>query len=93
MKHLTSYIGLLIVGMTATAALLLENSLNLPQDVHFLLELLWVGVAIGGVFIAMIHPYFRLPEEFRIKEIPEWDDPDRLWMQRHPADDIDREEV
>ena len=101
---LSAYMGLLIVGMTATAALLLETRLPVSQDVHFLLQLLWLGVAMGSLFVMMLQPTTKLyshqefRSDFHFDEVPEWRDPDRVWMQQHPnelylADDIDKEEA
>jgi hypothetical protein len=103
MSHtrLSSYMGLVIVGVTATAALLLETRLDVSEDEHFLLQLLWVGVALGALFLATLQPVLRMhapAESPDIEEVPEWHDADRAWMQQHPhtlylADDMDKEEA
>lgn len=101
---LSAHIGLLMVGITATAALLLEARLPVPQDIHFLLQLLWVGVAMGGVFVVMMQPAINLQSQpdsgmnLDTDDVPEWHDSDRVWMQQHPnerylGNDIDREEA
>lgn len=88
--HLSAYAGLVFVGITATAALLLEASLPVPQDIHFLLQMLWLGVAMGSLFVVTLKPATTLPRFDKLRpdsgsaEIPEWRDPDRAWMQRHP---------
>ncbi len=100
---LSAYGGFLIVGVVATLALLLEIRLPVPQDIHFLLQFLWVGVAMSGLFVAMLHPAINshTPADFgatlQKDDIPEWHDPDRVWMQQQPdewhlANDIDKEE-
>lgn len=106
---LSAHIGLVMVGLIATVALLLEIRLPVTQDVHFLLQLLWVGVAMGSLFVVMLQPAINSKSQndfesddieagFNRDDLPEWYDPDRLWMQHHPdeprlANDIDREEV
>ncbi|MFN8374419.1 MAG: hypothetical protein U0694_16270 [Anaerolineae bacterium] len=103
--YLSAHIGLLFVGVSATAALLLEARLPVTQDVHFLLQLLWMAVAMGSVFVVMLQPALNPAARnddcvpaVETEQIAEWQDPDRLWMQQHPdegylASDIDREEV
>lgn len=89
-SNLLAYAGLLIVGVAATAALLLEARLSVSRNVHFLLQLLWLGIAMGGVFIAMVHPAVHsssrheLTTHLHEDDVPEWRDPDRLWLQQHP---------
>jgi hypothetical protein len=53
-SSLSAYIGLVIVGLTATVALLLEIRLPVSHNIHFLLQLLWVGVAMGSLFVVML---------------------------------------
>lgn len=92
MKHsgLLAYAGLLIVGAAATAALLLEARLSVSRNVHFLLQLLWLGIAMGAVFVAMVQPAgdrssgHEMPAHLYEDDVPEWRDPDRLWLQQHP---------
>lgn len=103
--YLSAHIGLLFVGVSATAALLLEARLPVTQDVHFLLQLLWMAVAMGSVFVVMLQPALNPAPQHNdcvprvdAEGITEWNDPDRLWMQQHPnegylASDIDREEA
>ncbi len=101
---LSAHTGLVIVGITATAALLLEAKLPVSQDIHFLLQLLWVGVAMSSLFVIMLQPVINSLSDadsrinLVVEVVPEWYDPDRLWMQQHPneryvANDADKEEA
>lgn len=103
-KHsiLSAHLGLIVVGIAATIALLLEIRLAVPQDVHNLLQFLWVAVVMGSLFIEMLQPILKISEPAEksapLEDIPEWRDSDRLWLQLHPdeqypANDADKQEA
>lgn len=103
-KHptLSAHLGLIVVGIAATVALLLEIRLAVPQDVHNLLQFLWLAVVMGSLFVEMLQPILKISDQAEksspLEDIPEWRDSDRLWLQlhpneRYPANDIDKEEA
>jgi hypothetical protein len=101
----SAYGGVLVVGLVATAALLLEQRLPVSENIHFLLQLLWLGVAISGLFLLMLGPVAsqqlgkppasapptqdEAAHAASPDDIAEWDDPDRQWLQQHPDDSND----
>lgn len=88
----SGYVGVVLVGIAATVALLFESRLPVSDDVHFLLQLLWLAVAVAGLFIFMLQPALSQLQQTSHQShenILEWQDADRLWLQAHP----DEEEV
>lgn len=94
------YRRVLMVGATATLVLLLESRLSVSQDIHFLLQVLWLGVAMSSLFMAtpqsVAIPSIAEARE-GVENAPEWHDSDRAWMQQHPyqaylTNNTDREE-
>jgi hypothetical protein len=91
MKRLirSPFSGLVLTGVTASAALLVETRLSLAQDVHFLLQLVWLGVVCAALLAFAIHPALspslQAPDqrEASYADIPEWLDEDRAWLQMH----------
>lgn len=87
------YVGLVMTGITASVALLVEPRLQVSSDIHFFLQFLWVGVvgaallafalmpALNGVSVVSVGEVGVEPQA----EIPEeFLDEDRLWLQNHP---------
>jgi hypothetical protein len=88
MKRLlhSPFLGLIVTGIIASAALLLEPWLQAPQDIHFLFQFLWVGVVGAALLLAALRPIIKTavnpvsPQE----ATPEFLDEDRVWLQTHP---------
>jgi hypothetical protein len=84
------FLGLVVTGVIASIALVAEAQLSLPVDVHFLFQLVWLGVvstALLAFAILASEPKANrvAPQDFPPEEdIPEWHDEDRLWLQAHP---------
>lgn len=90
------FAGLILTGMTASTALLLETRLSVSQDVHFLLELLWLGVISAALLTfalaTALRPAIPPPDageddplpSTTAELLPEFLDEDRLWLQAHP---------
>lgn|GEM_PF-2571734 len=95
----TPFVWLIITGIVASVALITEESLPLSQDVHFLLQFLWLGVVSASLLAFAIHPVLTNPKPFAYEpnlspeptpsppsssdSIDEWYDEDRIWMQEH----------
>ena len=84
------YAGLLIVGVVASLALLMESRLPIDANLHGLLELVWVAVALGALFILMLKPTLDQVERPHAADTAPLNDErfdlDRLWLQFHPDD-------
>jgi hypothetical protein len=84
------YLGLIVTGLIASAALLIEAGFDVSLEVHFLLRLVWLGVVFAALLAFALSPLFRqdtsefepLPKERT--EVAEWFDEDRAWLQTHP---------
>ncbi|MBZ0318088.1 MAG: hypothetical protein K8L91_16830 [Anaerolineae bacterium] len=87
-EQLLPYVGLLLVGVLATLVLFIQVWLPLSDDLHFLLELLWIGVALGGVLIwSVSHADMPLHAPPDFEDLPpELYDGDRYWLQEHYDD-------
>ncbi|MBK8021569.1 MAG: hypothetical protein IPK19_09100 [Chloroflexi bacterium] len=87
------FMGLIATGIVASGALLIETRLSVSQDVHFLLELLWLGVAfaalLGFALLPAINEHAMAPIQPILIDtnIPEVLDTDREWLQAHPDQD------
>jgi hypothetical protein len=99
MKRLfrSPFTGLLLTGMVASIALLIEARLRVSQDVHFLLQFLWVGVVSAALLAFALLPVLKdsaqmmdkgEADDVRIDMIPELLDTDRAWLQSHPDTDL-----
>lgn len=58
----TPFIWLIITGVVASIALIVEASLPVSQDIHFLLEFLWVGVVSAALLAFVMHPVLTNPK-------------------------------
>jgi hypothetical protein len=95
----TPFLWLIITGIVASVALITEEALPLSQDIHFLLQFLWLGVVSAALLAFAIHPVLTNPKPFAYEPnlspdpspvptplsdtIEEWYDEDRIWMQEH----------
>lgn len=99
------FTGLILTGITASIALLLEASLPVSENIHFLLELLWLSVISAGLLTIAMLPVWRnlsaLTSSGRAgngdavahnasETLPELLDEDRLWLQAHPESSSNR---
>lgn len=91
MKQLirSPYAGLIVTGLIASAALMVEARLSVSEGVHFLLQLIWIGVASAALLAFAVRPLVETGSTPAAADqantlIPELYDPDRQWMQSHP---------
>lgn len=88
------FVGLIVTGLTASAALLIESRLRTSPDVHFLLQFVWVGVVSAALLASVLRPtleQMKPPVADQSQDIPgeatpEFQDEDRAWLQEHPDD-------
>lgn len=95
-RHLWSpYVGLVVTGTIATIVLLIEPELHVPSDIHFFLQLVWVGVVGGALLTCALMPALTAnspnapPRADGETNTPssvtaEFFDEDRVWLQTHP---------
>ncbi len=88
----STYVGLVLTGVAASIALLIESRLQVTSDIHFCLQFVWVGVVGAALLAFSLNPALRTPDS----SIPpmsdiddaslteEFHDEDRLWLQAHP---------
>lgn len=96
MKRLSGspYFGLVMTGIVASLALLIEPRLPTPLETHYFLQFVWVGV-LGAALLAFsltpaltaAHPNDP-PQSARDDDspaavTPEFFDADRGWLQTH----------
>ncbi|MDX2160426.1 MAG: hypothetical protein SF162_03780 [bacterium] len=88
MKRLmqSPYLGLIGTGAAASAALLIEARLPVSQELHFLLQFVWLGVLSAALLAFALHPALERTSALRPidNSTPEWFDADRRWLQAHP---------
>ncbi len=85
------YEGLVLTGMAATTALLIESRLQVSSDIHFLLQFVWMGV-VGAALLAFAlmpalnggTPATDCDVDSQDGVTAEFLDEDRLWLQTHP---------
>lgn len=99
---LSAYTSLMVVGITTTAMRLVED--RSPVTHHFLLQLLWVGVAVDNLFVIMLQPALNKQSrndaetDLDSNDVIKWHILYRIWIQQQPyerylTNDIDREEA
>lgn len=84
-----------MTGITASVALLVEPRLQVPSDIHFFLQFLWIGI-VGTALLAFSFKPVLKPALASDAPMPHLDtqppaavtaellDEDRLWLQNHP---------
>lgn len=100
----TPFLWLMLTGVVASFALIIEAGLPVSQDIHFLLEFLWVGVVSAALLAFVMVPVLSNPklttfpaapapvpqlcEPQTVGEVTEWYDEDRLWLQGHVGSEL-----
>jgi hypothetical protein len=96
------FLWLIVTGVVASIALVVEAGLPVSRDIHFLLEFLWVGVVSAALLAFVMAPVLSNPKlttfpaapvpELRepavYGEVTEWYDEDRLWLQGHVGSEL-----
>lgn len=86
---------LVLTGTIASFALLIESRLQVPEETHFLMQFVWLGVVAAALMSFALLPALKMPArgDAQIGEIdadpppvviPEFLDEDRQWLQMHP---------
>lgn len=87
------YAGLVITGITASLALLIEHRLPVSSEIHFFLQFVWVGVVGAALMAFALMPTqsgnsaassARLDAASQSTITEEFLDEDRVWLQTHP---------
>lgn len=87
------FIGLVVTGITASVALLLEPRLQVSSDIHFFLQFVWVGVVGAALLAFALMPTLNgvsVVSGVEVGAAPQQEvteeflDEDRLWLQNHP---------
>lgn len=58
----TPFLWLIVTGVVASIALIAEAGLPVSQDIHFLLEFLWVGVVSAALLAFVMIPVLTNPK-------------------------------
>lgn len=67
----TPFLWLIVTGVVASFALIIEAGLPVSQDIHFLLEFLWVGVVSAALLAFVMVPVLSNPKLTTFPTAPE----------------------
>jgi cobalamin biosynthesis protein CobD/CbiB len=95
------YFGLVMTGLIASIALLIEARLPVAQEIHYMLQFVWVAVVAAALLAFAVVPSFAQAYAEQVRRIDaareqasvsEWYDADREWLQNHPDSSVPKQE-